>query len=277
VNAFKENALKYEKTENKKKNRRTSVETKSTKKIIVPHRDLKVYLNQNFNYNMTCISRKTASTNVVKSADKEEIQENSKESLEKIFQSPVLITKENFFNKSPQQITKDNFAEFEFKETIETNELKLQDNNIEFICYKAREDYSLAKYKLICIGKNLFYYKYLEREKEYILSGIHHLTNYSYVTVLPETKTKNNIFYTIQFVFNLGRIRNTKGIYFFKSQDEMKRCVEYSKTVLNLNNIDKHYEQLNILGKGQFGKVKLGKNKTTGQFTAIKNNIQRKI
>lgn len=257
---YREKEKTKKRTRNEQKNiklpqlRRESIRTDNVlkfNKIVQPCRDLKLYLNQNFNYKINLNHRKIASTNVLRfensiiSPVKAGLIINESEHMDEDFN---LLKNNNFFN-SPKK------------------------NNgtpkYEVFCYKLSTSFQLRKFKLIIINKHAFYFKLSKKENSFHLLGVHYLSN-SFANPCPEVTTTNHVFHPLQITSYLGRIKNSRSMYFFKKAEEMKTCLDEFRKVMEIRNIENFYDVSLELGKGQFGLVKLGVNKITREKVAVK-------
>ena len=134
-------------------------------------------------------------------------------------------------------------------------------NSYENWVYKLSDEDNLKKYYLVIVDKDVFYYK---TEKKDTLFGMHNLSG-CFIKDNGEKTINKTKFYCFQIIYP-NKIKN----YYTTEKEIMNKFIITVKTSLGYLNFFDFYEMGNDLGKGRFGKVKLGIHKSTGQHVAIK-------
>ena len=114
-------------------------------------------------------------------------------------------------------------------------------------------------FRLIC--KDLYYYKSKDTKKH---KGMHNLSGV-YIKDLGIVTINEKKLYCFNIIFP-----SKERKYYLQNESEYIKWVESIRKVVNYSNINDLYEIKGTLGKGKFGKVKLGVHKQSGKQVAIK-------
>lgn len=98
--------------------------------------------------------------------------------------------------------------------------------------------------------------------------GLHHLSG-CYVDIQEGVIVDGESYFPMKFTSNYG----CKVIYdflFVKNYEDLKLFIEKLKFKMGIRNISDYYELYDELGKGQFGSVRLAKNRKTSENVAVK-------
>ena len=170
------------------------------------------------------------------------------------------------FVKNPKQDNTTITGKEENKIETKENNLINNKNNITYQnwVYKITESLKLRKFYLVLINKDIYYYK-SETKKDFV--GMHNLTG-SFIQECTEKKRiqgKNFASFEI-YSKNKSKVRK------FLTENEFisKDFVYLIKRAIGYANFPDIYEKKELIGKGGFGEVYLGKNKKTKQQVAIK-------
>jgi hypothetical protein len=126
--------------------------------------------------------------------------------------------------------------------------------------FKHRKNGLIKKFWLVLIGKDLYYFKSLDKDK---LKGMHNLTD-SFISEAELTRLDDNEAY--RFTIYLKKERT----YICKTKKDAVSWVNYIKKALNQREITLDYYFLNTIGGGGFGQVKLAVHRSSGITNAIK-------
>ncbi len=143
--------------------------------------------------------------------------------------------------------------------------------------YKLSSDNELKKQKIVIVDKDLFLFRFSFSKNDYVLYSIEPLSGL-FVTICEETTIANKSYYAFALLNQYGNIMtHISNLFFYRKKKEMEKAVNHIKCILNFREIKIDYDFLADLGKGQFGKVKLGVNKKTLTKVAIKIIEKKKM
>ena len=134
--------------------------------------------------------------------------------------------------------------------------------------YKVTESLKLRKFYLVLINKDIYYYK-SETKKEFV--GMHNLTG-SFIQECNEKKRLQGKNFSSFEIYSKNKSKVRK--FFTENEFISKDFVYLIKRAIGYANFPDIYEKKELIGKGGFGEVYLGKNKKTKQQVAI--NILKK-
>lgn len=160
-------------------------------------------------------------------------------------------------------------------ESLQSRNLLTQEQNINFesIIYKLMPDNTLSKQKMVVVEKDIYLFKYSCNKNNFILDSIQSLSGL-YITSYEEIIILEKTFYPFALVGKYGNtLSNVNNLFFFRMKKEMQMIFQYIKKLMGYKEIKHDYEIINSvspLGRGQFGKVKLAKNKKTQEKVAVK-------
>jgi len=136
--------------------------------------------------------------------------------------------------------------------------------------HKLTKENKLIKQKMVIIEKDVFLFRFSVSRNIFVLDSIFSLCGI-YITSCVEMNLLDKIFYPLAMLNSYGNtLAHLSNIFFFKKKEDLEKTLEFLKVNLNIKNIQEDYEMKQNLGKGQFGKVKLGVNKKSGEKVAIK-------
>ena len=172
--------------------------------------------------------------------------ENQKKEKEKEKEKGTNTDKENDDEDNNEIIEEDKINEKE--EITEGYLYKIQDNKMKKIYFR-----------LIC--KDLYFYKSKEDKKH---KGIHNLSGV-YIKDEGTVEINTKKLYCFNIIFP-----SKERKYYLQDESEYIKWVESIRKVVHYSNINDLYEIKGNIGKGKFGKVKLGIHKESGKQVAIK-------
>jgi tRNA A-37 threonylcarbamoyl transferase component Bud32 len=143
--------------------------------------------------------------------------------------------------------------------------------------YKLTSKNELRKQKIVIIDKDLFLFRFSFSKNDYVLESIEPLSGL-FVTICEETTIANRTYYALALLNQYGNIMtHINNLFFYRKKKDLEKAVSHIKSTLGFREIKNDYEILADLGKGQFGKVKLGVNKKTLTKVAIKIIEKKKM
>jgi hypothetical protein len=170
-------------------------------------------------------------------------------------------SEKNNLNEKNNIDTDDENDEEDSNKIIEEDQLNENKDDItEGYLYKIQANKMKKIYfRLIC--KDLYYYKSKDTKKH---KGMHNLSGV-YIKDLGIVTINEKKLYCFNIIFP-----SKERKYYLQNETEYIKWVESIRKVVNYSNINDLYEIKGILGKGKFGKVKLGVHKQSGKQVAIK-------
>ena len=170
-------------------------------------------------------------------------------------------SEKNISNEKNNIDTDDENDEEDSNKIIEEDQLNENKDDItEGYLYKIQANKMKKIYfRLIC--KDLYYYKSKDTKKH---KGMHNLSGV-YIKDLGIVTINEKKLYCFNIIFP-----SKERKYYLQNETEYIKWVESIRKVVNYSNINDLYEIKGILGKGKFGKVKLGVHKQSGKQVAIK-------
>ena len=170
-------------------------------------------------------------------------------------------SEKNNSNEKNNIDTDDENDEEDSNKIIEEDQLNENKDDItEGYLYKIQANKMKKIYfRLIC--KDLYYYKSKDTKKH---KGMHNLSGV-YIKDLGIVTINEKKLYCFNIIFP-----SKERKYYLQNESEYIKWVESIRKVVNYSNINDLYEIKGILGKGKFGKVKLGVHKQSGKQVAIK-------
>ena len=170
-------------------------------------------------------------------------------------------SEKNNSNEKNNIDTDDENDEEDSNKIIEEDQLNENKDDItEGYLYKIQANKMKKIYfRLIC--KDLYYYKSKDTKKH---KGMHNLSGV-YIKDLGIVTINEKKLYCFNIIFP-----SKERKYYLQNESEYIKWVESIRKVVNYSNINDLYEIKGTLGKGKFGKVKLGVHKQSGKQVAIK-------
>ena len=170
-------------------------------------------------------------------------------------------SEKNISNEKNNIDTDDENDEEDSNKIIEEDQLNENKDDItEGYLYKIQANKMKKIYfRLIC--KDLYYYKSKDTKKH---KGMHNLSGV-YIKDLGIVTINEKKLYCFNIIFP-----SKERKYYLQNESEYIKWVESIRKVVNYSNINDLYEIKGTLGKGKFGKVKLGVHKQSGKQVAIK-------
>ena len=170
-------------------------------------------------------------------------------------------SEKNNLNEKNNIDTDDENDEEDSNKIIEEDQLNENKDDItEGYLYKIQANKMKKIYfRLIC--KDLYYYKSKDTKKH---KGMHNLSGV-YIKDLGIVTINEKKLYCFNIIFP-----SKERKYYLQNESEYIKWVESIRKVVNYSNINDLYEIKGTLGKGKFGKVKLGVHKQSGKQVAIK-------
>ena len=170
-------------------------------------------------------------------------------------------SEKNISNEKNNIDTDDENDEEDSNKIIEEDQLNENKDDItEGYLYKIQANKMKKIYfRLIC--KDLYYYKSKDTKKH---KGMHNLSGV-YIKDLGIVTINEKKLYCFNIIFP-----SKERKYYLQNETEYIKWVESIRKVVNYSNINDLYEIKGTLGKGKFGKVKLGVHKQSGKQVAIK-------
>ena len=170
-------------------------------------------------------------------------------------------SEKNNSNEKNNIDTDDENDEEDSNKMIEEDQLNENKDDItEGYLYKIQANKMKKIYfRLIC--KDLYYYKSKDTKKH---KGMHNLSGV-YIKDLGIVTINEKKLYCFNIIFP-----SKERKYYLQNESEYIKWVESIRKVVNYSNINDLYEIKGTLGKGKFGKVKLGVHKQSGKQVAIK-------
>lgn len=194
---------------------------------------------------------------------------------------------DNISNKSAtnasKQINSSNILDFDTSKRTNkggptANEFINQSDVLyEGFIFKSRSNNKLKRYYLVLIGMDLFYFSNSKRTKlkgMHNLSGTHVFEEGELIKVREESKSKktnnNNQNKIINYYPFKLYFKKKSRMYYCPNEEESKNWIKFIRNVTKFRDINDYYTFEESLGKGKFGNVKLGIDKSNKNQVAIK-------